>query len=139
VYSRVVSVNPPIYMRAAGPNWACALFHYLPHQRRFYVGMYLQAISILPFLHPISVWLFIIIELMDHIWVSLGCVRFWNVREWNGTVPFLGAVLVFGSGIEWNGLVPREGIFVRDAECTHPPKSAGRGGMEIRLIKFSYN
>jgi hypothetical protein len=68
-----------------------------------------------------------------------GCVRFENVREWNGTVPFLGGVLVFGSGIEWNGLVPRKGIFFRDAECTHPPKSAGRGGMEIRLIKFSYN
>jgi hypothetical protein len=57
--------------------------------------------------------------------------------EWDDS--FLGAVLVFGSGIEWNGLVPRKGIFVRDAECTRPPKSAGRGGMEIRLIKFSYN
>jgi hypothetical protein len=30
VYFRVISVNPSIYMRAAGPNWACALFHYLP-------------------------------------------------------------------------------------------------------------
>jgi hypothetical protein len=72
-------------------------------------------------------------DLVDSGW----CVRFENVREWNGTVPFLGAVLVFGSGIEWNGLVPRKEIFFRDAECTRPPKSAGRGGMEIRLIKFS--
>jgi hypothetical protein len=31
---------------------------------------------------------------------NYGCVRFWNVREWNETVPFLGAVLVFGFGIE---------------------------------------
>jgi hypothetical protein len=33
VYFRVVSVNPSIYMRAAGPNWVCALFHYLPQFR----------------------------------------------------------------------------------------------------------
>jgi hypothetical protein len=63
----------------------------------------------------------------DKFGVAFGCVRFQNQEEWNGMVPFLGGILVFGSVAEWNGMVPRKGIFFRDAEYTHPSKSAGRG------------
>jgi hypothetical protein len=42
---------------------------------------------------------------------NLGCVRFWNCLERNGTVPFLGVILVFGFSTEWNQLIPQKGIF----------------------------
>ena len=58
----------------------------------------------------------------------LGCVRFWNLMERNGTVPFLGTILAFGSGMGWNALVPPEGIFLQYPERTGPTDSAGRGG-----------
>ena len=60
---------------------------------------------------------------------DLGCVRFWNGKEWNGTVPFLDTILAFGFGMEWNALVPLEGIFLQYAERTGPADSAGRSGI----------
>jgi hypothetical protein len=53
-----------------------------------------------------------------------------NLLEWDVTVPFLEAILAFGSGIGWNGVIPRKRIFARDAERPRPPKSSERGGTE---------
>ena len=60
--------------------------------------------------------------------LPLGCVRFQNQVEWNGTVPFLRRILAFGFEMEWNQLIPQNGIFAPDAEYTRPADSAGRGG-----------
>ena len=51
--------------------------------------------------------------------------------EWNGTVPHLEPVLVFGCEMEWNEVVPQKGIFPPDAERTGPAESAGRGGTAL--------
>jgi hypothetical protein len=59
---------------------------------------------------------------------NLGCVRFWDLLEWNVTIPFLQGVLAFGSGIKWNGTVPKKRIYRVDSECTRPAESAERGG-----------
>jgi hypothetical protein len=61
--------------------------------------------------------------------MHLGCVRFRDAVEWNGIVPFLELILVFGLGMKWNGTVPRNGIFPSDAEPTRPADSAGPSGM----------
>ena len=58
----------------------------------------------------------------------LGCVRFENVKERNGTVPHPEPVLAFGCKLEWNEVVPQNGIFPLDPEYTGPADSAGRGG-----------
>ena len=41
----------------------------------------------------------------------LGCVRFGNIEERDGTVPRFSLVRVFGSCEERNQLVPQKGIF----------------------------
>ena len=43
--------------------------------------------------------------------VDLGCVRFGNIEERDGTVPRFSLVRVFGSCEERNQLVPQKGIF----------------------------
>src|SRR5215203_1151026 len=61
----------------------------------------------------------------------LGCVRFQNQVEWNGTVPHLEPILVFGCGMERNRVVPRKGIFSPYAECTHSTESVECGGTAV--------
>jgi hypothetical protein len=59
---------------------------------------------------------------------ALGCVRFQNEEEWDGTVPHLDPIPVFGCAEERNQLVPQKGIFPLYAEPTHSTKSVECGG-----------
>jgi hypothetical protein len=37
----------------------------------------------------LSSWSLVVpFDLSLALWYTLGCVRFWDVREWNGTIPF---------------------------------------------------
>jgi hypothetical protein len=55
-------------------------------------------------------------------------VRFQNEEEWDGTVPHLDPIPVFGCAEERNQLVPQKGIFPLYAEPTHSTKSVEGGG-----------
>jgi hypothetical protein len=61
----------------------------------------------------------------------LGCVRFQNRVEWNGTIPHLDPILVFGCEMERNQVVPQKRIFFSYAERTHSTESVECGGTVV--------